>query len=113
MNDILIMMIETAAAALLLGVAFCIMVFLCERVERAYRRHKRRIFRNRRRRRERGRELRKRDEDFQYKLIRRTWLLEDELIEISKPKPRVTIRGIFDTPEGNRYMDSVMEKRRF
>ena len=113
MNDILIMMIETAAAALLLGVAFCVMVFICERVEKAYKRHKRRIFRNRRRRRERDKELRKRNEDFQYRLIRRTWLLEDELVEISKLKPRVTIRGIFDTPEGKRYIDSVMERRRF
>ena len=113
MDDILIMMMETVAAALLLGVVFCIIIFACERVERAYKRHKRRIFRNRRRRRERDKELRKRDEDFQYRLIRRTWLLEDELIKVSKPKPRVTMRGIFDTPEGTRYMDSVMEKRRF
>ena len=113
MIDILTTVIQTAAAALLLGVFFCMIVFVCERIEKMYRRHKRRIFWSRMRRIERNRELRRRGEVFQYELIRRTWLLEDELVEVSKPKQSVTLRGVFDVDEGKSYMDKVMERSRF
>ena len=82
--------------------AFFIIAIITNAVTRIYRRHKRRIFLHRRRYLKINKEIRRKFDDMKYRY-------KSESGKSSNEKRRnVVLKGVFNTPEGNQYMDLVM-----
>ena len=83
---------------------FFIITVITNAITREYRRRKRRIFLHRRRYLKINKEIRRKFDDVKYRD-------KGKLGNSSKKRHRnVILKGVFNTPEGNQYMDLVMKK---